>query len=70
MAPAKLRAMMPASTPHNPQIFCPCCSLPLVYRAKVEFTASASPRADVQLFDCPSCGLFDNREGRVTRGRR
>jgi hypothetical protein len=70
MATPKIRSTQ-ETTAHNPQIFCPCCSLPLVYRAGVELKRSASvPRAGAQLFDCPACGLFDSRGARVTRGRR
>ena len=69
MATSKMRSMLDAA-PHTPQIFCPCCSLPLVYRATVELTRSDSARPGAQLFDCPSCGLFDSRGGPVTRRQR
>jgi len=69
MATSKIRSMLDAAA-HPPQIFCPCCSLPLVYRANVELKRSAPARPGAQLFDCPSCGLFDSRGGPVARRQR
>jgi predicted RNA-binding Zn-ribbon protein involved in translation (DUF1610 family) len=69
MATSKARSLLDPAA-HNPQIFCPCCSLPLVYRAKVELKRSDSARPGAQLFDCPSCGLFDSRGEPVSRRQR
>jgi len=69
MAMSKMRSTVDLGG-HTPQIFCPCCSLPLVYRPRVELKGSASPQSAAQLFDCPSCGLFDSRGGPVAERRR
>ena len=69
MAMSKMRSVADPGA-HTPQIFCPCCSLPLVYRPRIESNRSASPQQAAQLFDCPSCGLFDSRGGPVAGRRR
>jgi hypothetical protein len=69
VATPKLR-MSADALPHTPQLFCPCCSLPLVYRPHAKGNAPRAAPPGAQLFDCPACGLFDRRgAGRSGRPR-